>query len=187
MLKTILAVAALLCLSLPAEARPRHHSVGVNKMVCVETGTVLHPVCGMGIASAKPIVSSREARRRARGQALYNAMPFGIPTRSAEEGARFIRGRLVCAVNVGAELARRGVRGTGSALAKSYLSWGRASRPVPGAVAVFNRGKRGGHVAIVDHVRPDGTVIYLNPSSRRQAWQVGPYRKRPIAYRVASF
>ncbi|BEV47366.1 hypothetical protein [Afipia carboxidovorans] len=81
MLKTaILAALALVCLSLPAEARPRHHSVGVNKMVCVETGTVLHPVCGMGIASAKPIVSSREARRRARGQALYDAMPFGMPT-----------------------------------------------------------------------------------------------------------
>lgn len=62
-----------------------------------------------------------------------------------------------------------------------------ASRPVPGAVAVFNRGRLGGHVAIVHHVRPDGTVIYLNPSSRRQAWQVGPYRKQPIAYRVAGF
>jgi hypothetical protein len=50
---------------------------------------------------------------------------------------------------------------------------------------VFDRGRRGGHVAIVDHVRPDGTVIYLNPSSARQAWQVGPYHKRPIAFRVA--
>lgn len=63
--------------------------------------------------------------------------------------------------------------------------WVRASGPPPGAVAMFARGRRGGHVAIVHDVRPDGTVIYLNPSSQRQAWQVGPYGKRPIAYRIA--
>ena len=142
--------------------------------------------CAVAMTSAAP-TTSREARRVARGKALYNAMPFGVPTASAGDGARFIRGRLVCALNVGAELARRGIRGTGSALAKSYLSWGRASGPAPGAVAVFGRGRRGGHVAIVHSVRPDGTVIYLNPSSRRQAWQVGPYHKRPIAFRVASY
>lgn len=142
--------------------------------------------CAVAMTSATP-TTSREARRVARGKALYEAMPFGMPTASTTAGARFIRGRLVCALNVGAELARRGIRGTGSALAKSYLSWGRASGPAPGAVAVFGRGRRGGHVAIVHSVRPDGTVIYLNPSSRRQAWQVGPYYKRPIAYRVASY
>ncbi|CAM5400530.1 hypothetical protein AFEL58S_02028 [Afipia felis] len=179
MIRTVLAAAALLWLSLPAEARQRPIAHQRYAPEC----NVSMPCEGVG----KPVVSAKEAHRRARGQALYHAMPFGMPTRSAGEGARFIRGRLVCAVNVGAELARRGIRGTGSARAKSYLSWGRASRPVPGAVAVFNRGKRGGHVAIVHHVRPDGTVIYLNPSSRRQAWQVGPYRKRPIAYRVAGF
>ena len=149
----------------------------------------LHPRCNVDWPCAAPMVSasSREARRVARGKALYEAMPFGMPTASAADGARFIRGRLVCALNVGAELARRGIRGTGSALAKSYLAWGRASGPAPGAVAVFGRGRRGGHVAIVHSVRPDGTVIYLNPSSRRQAWQVGPYHKRPIAFRVASY
>lgn len=97
----------------------------------------------------------------------------------------FVRGRLICAVNVGRALAARGLRGTGSALAKSYLSWGRASGPVAGAVAVFSRG-RGGHVAIVHSVMPNGTVIYLNPSSRRQAWTIGPYRRRPIAFRSAA-
>lgn len=128
---------------------------------------------------------AREARRIARGQRLEQAMPFGKALAPGESAASFIRGRLVCARNIGAELARRGLQGTGSALAKSYLSWGRPSGPVRGAIAVFSRGKRGGHVAIVDSVRPDGTVIYLNPSSRRQAWQVGPYNRRPIAFRVA--
>lgn len=99
-------------------------------------------------------------------------------------GGPFIRGRLICAANVGAELARRGIRGTGSRLAMSYRNWGRASGPVPGAVAVFGR-RGGGHVAIVHSVRPNGQVIYLNPSSRRQAWVIGPYGRRPIAYRVA--
>jgi hypothetical protein len=100
--------------------------------------------------------------------------------------ARFIAGRLVCAVNVGAALAARGIKGTGSALAKSYLAWGRPSGPTPGAVAVFDRGARGGHVAIVHSIKADGTVNYLNPSSRRQAWVIGPYLKRPIAFRAAS-
>ncbi|OJW65467.1 MAG: hypothetical protein BGO65_12110 [Afipia sp. 64-13] len=185
------AALALACVSVPADARPRGHAP------CIETGTVLHPVCGMGMSSFSTAPEAgkidmtraerREARRRARGQRLYDAMPFGVPTTSAAEGARFIRGHLKCALNVGAELARRGIRGTGSALAKSYLSWGRASGPVRGAVAVFDRGGKGGHVAIVQAVRPDGTVIYLNPSSRRQAWQIGPYRKRPIAFRVAGY
>jgi hypothetical protein len=97
----------------------------------------------------------------------------------------FVRGRLICAVNVGRLLAARGIKGTGSALAKSYLAWGRASGPVPGAVAIFHRGRRGGHVAIV-HSVVNGRVIYLNPSARKQAWVIGPYRKRAIAYRVAA-
>lgn len=106
---------------------------------------------------------------------------FGVPQ-------RFVRGRLICAANVNAALAERGIRGTDSRLAKSFLKWGRKSQPVPGAVAIFNRGRnpRSGHVAIVHSVKPNGTVIYLNPSSRRQAWTVGPYRGRPIAFRVAS-
>lgn len=97
----------------------------------------------------------------------------------------FISGRLICAVNVNAYLASRGIRGTGSALAKSFLRWGRPSGPVTDAVAVFSRG-RGGHVAIVDHVEPNGTVIYKNPSARRQKWVVGPYHRRPLQFRVAS-
>jgi len=154
----------------------------------------LHPRCNIDFPCAVPAkavtgipATKREARRIARGQRLEQAMPFGTAITDPTPGAaaRFIRGRLVCARNIGAELARRGIRGTGSALAKSYLHWGRPSGPQPGAVAVFSRGKRGGHVAIVESVRPDGTVIYLNPSSRRQAWQIGPYNRRPIAFRVA--
>lgn len=125
----------------------------------------------------------------ARGVAREIAIAGGLPEnldglKRRVVGNPFIRGRLICAANVGAELARRGIRGTGSRLAMSYRTWGRASGPVPGAVAVFGR-RGGGHVAIVHSVRPNGQVIYLNPSSRRQAWVIGPYGRRPIAYRVA--
>jgi hypothetical protein len=98
--------------------------------------------------------------------------------------SRYIGGRLVCAVNVNAALAERGIRGTGSALAKSFLHWGQPSAPVPGAVAVYNRGGKGkGHVAIVSRVE-GGTVYVLNPG--RGGWREVAYPKRAIAYRVAA-
>ena len=153
----------------------------------------LHPDCNVTMPCAVPAgaISKRDRARIARAD-RYRNVEFGAPMYPPETARswlagtpRYIAGRLKCAVNVNAALAARGIRGTGSALAKSFLSWGRASGPTPGAVAVFARGRRGGHVAIVHSVRSDGTVIYLNPSSRRQAWQVGHYGKRPIAFRVA--
>jgi hypothetical protein len=105
---------------------------------------------------------------------------FSIPSNAKPSG--FIPGRLICAVNVNAELARRGIKGTGSALAKSFLKWGRSSQPVPGAVAVYNRGGSKGHVAIVSRV--EGSTVWVwNPS--RRGWREQVYRKRAIAYRVA--
>lgn len=96
----------------------------------------------------------------------------------------WVKGPLSCARNVNAALAERGVRGTGSALAKSFLRWGRSSRPVPGAVAIYNRGrsKHTGHVAIVARV-DRGRVLVWNPS--RRGWRLMAYRKPAIAYRVA--
>lgn len=87
------AALALVCLSLPAEARPRHYRAQPANHY-VETGTVLHPVCGMGHAHfpekapseyrsrnrVNDLAARAEARRLARGQALYDAMPFGMPT-----------------------------------------------------------------------------------------------------------
>lgn len=173
----VAALFVLLFVSVPGWTRP----------ICTNTD-VMRP-CAETFKAER--VSKREARRAARAERFRN-VEFGSPMYPPETArsflggtSRFIRGRLVCARNVNAALAARGIKGTGSALAKSFLPWGVASGPVPGAVAVFSRGRRGGHVAIVDSVRPDGTVIYLNPSSRRQAWQVGPYNRRPIAFRVA--
>ena len=106
---------------------------------------------------------------------------LSLPAEARKPG-KFIKGRLVCAINVNAELARRGIRGTGTARARDFLRWGHSSRPVPGAVAVYARG-RGGHVAIVSRVER-GRVYVWNPSTRCQCWREGVYHKRAIGYRV---
>lgn len=187
MKKLILGLMILAVFSGAAEAKHKRKHVARSQVILAHPDcNILWPCIGVGPSP--------------RGVRIAKSMPFGMPqniytsarTRpvkassfAASMPGRFVAGRLKCAVNIGVALAELGIKGTGSAWAKSYLHWGRASGPVPGAVAVFSRGKRGGHVAIVHDVRPDGTVIYLNPSSRRQAWQVGPYGKRPIAFRVA--
>jgi hypothetical protein len=122
----------------------------------------------------------RHAKVKAHRQIAPDAMPSAIAA-----PVRYIAGKLVCAINVNAELARRGIQGTGSALAKSYLHWGRSSEPVPGAVAVYNRGKSriSGHVAIVSRVE-GGRVYVWNPG--RRGWREVVYPRAAISYRVAS-
>ncbi len=178
---TILLVLISACAPKPAFAKASVF-VSCDQRGCSDWATPTKTIRDIA-APRRYVKTARKTRHsRVRVAVAAPAISFG----SVSAPARFIRGRLICAVNVGVALAERGIRGTGSALAKSYLNWGRPSGPVPGAVAVFNRGRRGGHVAIVHSVRSDGTVIYLNPSSRRQAWQIGPYGKTPLAYRVAS-
>lgn len=56
-----------------------------------------------------------------------------------------------CAAFVGAMLARAGRKPSGSLLARSYLNWGEKCQPVPGAIAVFARGRPpSGHVAFIE-------------------------------------
>lgn len=103
-------------------------------------------------------------------------------------GARstFVRGRLICAVNVVRELRARGYNPPNTARARDFLNYGSSSNGSPGDVAIFSRGKRGGHAAIVAGFGPNGERLYLNPSSRRQAWQIGPYHRTPIGFRSPS-
>lgn len=96
---------------------------------------------------------------------------------------RYIAGRLICAVNVNAALAERGIRGTGSAWAKSFLTWGHsAGGPIPGAVIVSSR-LGGGHVAIVSRVE-NGVVYAWNATGGQSGWREIPYRHHVIDYRV---
>jgi len=96
----------------------------------------------------------------------------------------FVRGRLVCAINVNRYLARMGKPTTGSAMALSFLAWGRPSGPKPGAVQVERRGRAGGHVKIVSH-HDGGRWLCLNPSASRQRWDLAPCGPRAVAWRAA--
>ncbi len=113
----------------------------------------------------------------------------GVERAAAVVGAiaqpsRYISGSLICARNVNAALEERGVKGTGSALARSFLSWGHSTTAHAGAVA-FNWRRGGGHVSIVAKVDSDGTVWVWNPSPRGRGWQL---RRNPYAsvYRSAA-
>jgi hypothetical protein len=175
---------ALCCLAAPAQAEAAYRFAGDR-----------YAWGGMGPDVVKAIRKQRHEKAKGKAKRSYRAPARPAPITLAHGLGRevtrafgqpsFVRGRLICAVNVNAYLEARGIKGTRSALARSFLHWGRPSGPVPGAVAVFER-RGGGHVNIVSGVMPNGTVIYLNPSSRRQAWTIGPYRRRPIAFRVAA-
>jgi hypothetical protein len=169
MLRILIAACALLCAFLVAPAEARQRAADGS---CVETGDIMRPVCGMA------------ARRAAISVATVSS--FGVPSPdlaySIARPARYIAGRLICAVNVNSALAERGIKGTGSAAAKSFLHWGRPSAPVPGAVAVSSR-RGGGHVAIVSRVE-GGRIYVWNPSPRGRGWQEQAYRYRAISFRV---
>lgn len=169
---------------------------------CVETGNVMRPICGSGLPQAasanflqgvksisvtmtRDVRPSRKSRVRIPVAAVNYDASFNVGGIIAKP-ARYIAGRLICAINVNSALAERGIAGTGSARAKSFLHWGRSSLPVPGAVAVSSRGRRGGHVAIVSRVE-GGRVYVWNPSPRGRGWQEQAYRHRAIDYRVPSY
>lgn len=151
---------------------------------------------GFGAAIEKPVRKPRASQQRSekrvpipRPRAAAVSVPEPARTTITEIGdsitkpLRYIAGRLICAVNVNAALAERGIKGTGSAVAKSFLKWGRsAGRPVPGAVIVSHR-RGGGHVAIVSRVS-NGVVYAWNATGGQRDWREIPYRLPVIDYRV---
>jgi hypothetical protein len=198
MIRTVILTAlALVALASNAEARQRHKAGG------------LHPECNVTMPCVAPYASTADQVRVTRGRYIARELGFGaaIEKRAARKSkpkarpalsyvapsvpsiegiarpVRYIAGRLICAVNVGAALAERGIKGTGSALALSYLHWGRsAGGPVPGAVIVSAR-RGGGHVAIVSRVQ--GGVVYAwNATGGQRGWREIPYRHRVLDYRV---
>ncbi|AOJ04227.1 MULTISPECIES: NlpC/P60 family protein [Burkholderia] len=83
-------------------------------------------------------------------------------------------------------LARVGISGTGSALARSWLEWGRAlSEPAYGCIVVLTRAHPTswkGHVAF--YLRHDDEHMYLFGGNQRGAVRELPYaRSRLLAYR----
>lgn len=95
-----------------------------------------------------------------------------------------------CSSFVNWTMQQAGVRGTGSAAARSWLQWGRAvpadARHVrPGDVIVFPRGSNPaqGHVAIVSDVLGDGRVRVIggNQAVRGQGHDGVTYSERSLA------
>lgn len=213
MLRTFIAAAVLCALTANAEARQRQKATGLHPecnvtMPCaapsastpqqarVTRGRYIARQLGWGgpvpVSKVRPSVAKVVRAPRPSGATLApkprQSVSYGAPSPSIgysiARPARFIAGRLVCAVNVGAALAERGIKGTGSALARSYDGWGRSSGPVPGAVAVTDR-RGGGHVAIVSRVE-GGRVFVWNATGGRKGWREIEYTNRRARYRVAS-
>ena len=205
MIRIIIAAAVLCTLATVAEARPRHvATTGLDPMCNIIMPCILPSVSTpqarretrgryvarqMGelgsprLTHAAPVrASARVARAQDFAANYYDISPFG-QNGAISRPARYIGGRLVCALNVGAALAERGIRGTGSALAKSYDHWGHRSAPVPGAVAVSDR-RGGGHVAIVSRVE-GGRVFVWNATGGHRGWSEREYTNRHARYRVA--
>ena len=94
------------------------------------------------------------------------AICLALITLPADAKTHFIRGRLVCAINVNKWLAAHGFRPTRSALAASFLRYRRvAPAHMRFGDVRFNYREGGGHVMIV---LAKGQC--LNPSTKRQAW-----------------
>jgi len=157
----ITAFVTLLVLAIsPASARQHHHK-GQHHSHHAAVAQSADPGCNVIFPCEGVTLSPRGLKVvKAMGgfgaaKAHYEApyQPSSFATSSIGRPSRYIAGHLICAINVGVALAERGIKGTGSALALSYLHWGRsAGGPVPGAVIVSGR-RGGGHVAIVSLAR----------------------------------
>lgn len=145
-----IAMLALVCAASSADARPRHVAHQKYDPAC----NVTMPCEGVG----RP-VSHREQKRLARGQQLYDAMPFGMPTGRAGRAiprwaARWTaKPRAWC----GWWLARqKGIRDARLNLARNWATlYGSKSHPKPGAVVVWRH-----HVGeLVSHVSGNVWIV----------------------------
>jgi hypothetical protein len=83
-------------------------------------------------------------------------------------GVRFVRGRLICAINVSNWLRAHGFHSPSTRSSKAFLKYAKVARAnVRYGDIHFNYRKGGGHVMIAL-----GGGKCLNPSSKRQTWVV---------------
>jgi len=162
----IAAIAAALCAVLfvsHAEARPRHHHARVAHQLYSPECNVSMPCEGIAkpAANARAAgIDRREARRLARGQALYDAMPFGMPTDRAGRILPHPAGcphRAFCGCGAAVEVFGKPVRSLW--LASNWLRFPRAT-PAPGMVAA-----RRGHVFVIREVLGGGRVLAYDANS----------------------
>ena len=125
----LVAMLALVCVASNTEARQRHR---VAHQLYSPECNVSMPCEGVG----KPVVSAKESRRLARGQELYDAMSFGMPTDRAGQAIPAWAARWTAKPRAwsGWWLARhKGIRDARLNLARNWAHhYGSPSRPQPG-------------------------------------------------------
>lgn len=93
------------------------------------------------------------------------------------------RRSLWCAEFLNFVLQRSGMKGTSSAMARSFVDYGqRISGPRVGAIAVINRGGSAGHVGIVTGIDSNGNPILLSGNHNNTVAEAPYPAKRVIAY-----
>jgi uncharacterized protein (TIGR02594 family) len=93
------------------------------------------------------------------------------------------RKSLWCARFMNFVLKRVGLSGTSSDLAKSFASYGqRLSGPKVGAIAVMNRGRRGGHVGVVSGFDSHGNPLVISGNYTHRVAEAVYSRSRIYAY-----
>ena len=91
-------------------------------------------------------------------------------------------GSLWCARFMNMVLEKTGHRGTGSAMARSFASYGhRVSGPEVGAIAVMGR-RGGGHVGIITGVDAHGNPIMISGNNGNRVREAPVSRGRIYAY-----
>jgi hypothetical protein len=108
----------------------------------------------------------RHHARTSHQKVFYHQKPSQLGNISSVGGVRFVRGRLICALNVSRWLQAHGFRSPMSPSSKTFLNYAPVARAnVHYGDVHFNYRRGGGHVMIAL-----GNGLCLNPSSRRQAW-----------------
>lgn len=102
-----------------------------------------------------------------------NAKALGLPA------------SLWCADFMNMVLRRSGIEATGSRAARSYLKYGKKiDEPRVGAIAVFTRGKNGGHIGIVRGTDGAGNPIIVSGNHNNKVAEAVYPKSRVLAYVV---
>lgn len=93
------------------------------------------------------------------------------------------RRSLWCARFMNFVLQRTGHKGTGSDMARSFVSYGRRVHgPQIGSIAVLSRGRGGGHVGIVTGVDKRGNPVIISGNHGHRVGEGAYPRSRVLAY-----
>lgn len=192
----VIGVAVAMALAIPpAEARPKHPGIHKAHQYARAGRSARHPrratkagarraavqvarsgecdpwvggMCGAGVNV--PVIRPSNIRRGAKSASVrHSGRPAGCP-------------RAYCGCWLALRLFGHHVRSLW--LARNWARIGRpASGPAPGVIAVYARGRRGGHVGIVTAVPGPGRIVLLSGNDGRRVRERERSTRGVIAYR----